>query len=438
MFQDLTNLLHAEDKETIAHFIKFHCGKEVKDIDHILRFWGKEKRKLYKLLGNRFTYEFDLPDNSKEAHNELTQHLYNGHYINDLKAMFSYLFDGLYRTKEGKYVCMASKKILSTALDDERYADELHRLNYVPNYLPALVREGMLEQRITKPIDFDYYYKDKFGEIKVKSVHIDAGAKPMRVLTTLLKLCKPYMPEEEYKYCSKKKEDIAIEYSKLLNEVNAGGKVCVSIHPIDFLSMSVNSNNWSSCLNLAKGGYRQGAAEMMNSNCVVVAYIKSNTTDYTFDNDKCNNKKWRQLFVVNKDIICCGKAYPYTNNTLSKYILDLLKDLAKENWNVTYDYGPQPYADTINSLSTLGRTQFTRNQKKIVFATTAMYNDWDQQSSEYYCYRNKVKRSYVLSISGKSECLCCGKEINPHFRIKHPDWRTRPPRHNTVYCLDCI
>ena len=38
-----------------------------------------------------------------------------------------------------------------------------------------------------------------------------------------------------------------------------------------------------------------------------------------------NNKKWRQLFYINKDIICSGKSYPYFSKDITLYLLDEIK-----------------------------------------------------------------------------------------------------------------
>ena len=54
-----------------------------------------------------------------------------------------------------------------------------------------------------------------------------------------------------------------------------------------------------------KGEYRQGTVEMMNSECVVVAYLES-TTNMTIRDGEWNSKRWRELFVVDENVLANG------------------------------------------------------------------------------------------------------------------------------------
>jgi hypothetical protein len=54
------------------------------------------------------------------------------------------------------------------------------------------------------------------------------------------------------------------------------------------------------------------------------------------------------------------------------------------------------------------------NTKKhnIIFDTKGMYNDMlNDNNTKYWCVRNKVKKTRVISYSGKAPCLCCGKPV---------------------------
>ena len=64
------------------------------------------------------------------------------------------------------------------------------------------------------------------------------------------------------------------------------------------------------------GCYHAGTLEMMNSNVAAVAYLESNS-EYALHLDETGevypipNKSWRSLVFIHKDIILCGKSYPY-------------------------------------------------------------------------------------------------------------------------------
>jgi hypothetical protein len=48
----------------------------------------------------------------------------------------------------------------------------------------------------------------------------------------------------------------------------------------------------------------------------------------------------------------------------------------------------------------------------ILFDTKGMYNDMlNCNSVNYWCYRNKVKKTKIISYSGKAPCACCGNEV---------------------------
>ena len=71
-------------------------------------------------------------------------------------------------------------------------------------------------------------------------------------------------------------EDFRIKHSRILSEKEFIGRLSLSIHPLDFMTMSDNDSDWSSCMSWRTcGSYRRGTVEMMNSPCVVVAYLSA-------------------------------------------------------------------------------------------------------------------------------------------------------------------
>ena len=103
-------------------------------------------------------------------------------------------------------------------------------------------------------------------------------------------------------------------------------KLTLSIHPLDYITMSDNECNWSSCMSWRnEGDYHAGTIEMMNSTCVVVAYIAQNNE--TLENG-WNSKRWRQLFVIHPTCIIASCPYPgpaqqYTDIIFKKFGLAL-------------------------------------------------------------------------------------------------------------------
>jgi hypothetical protein len=153
--------------------------------------------------------------------------------------------------------------------------------------------------------------------------------------------------KDDYPFNLKVFEEFKKKYAIIMTEKKITTTFCISIHPMDYITMSDNNSNWESCMNwMDKGCYHTGTIEMMNSNNVLCCYFlnpnKSNL--FVFDKETIdektgeligvwNNKAWRQLFYITKDIIMGGKAYPYASKDITLTILDQIKVLAAENLN---------------------------------------------------------------------------------------------------------
>lgn len=220
-------------------------------------------------------------------------------------------------------------------------------------------------------------------------------------------------------------EDFRICHSQILNDKKVKGEIYLSIHPLDYMTMSDNACGWESCMSWTHdGGYRQGTVEMMNSPTVIVAYMKSDKEDYTIDDITWNNKKWRQLYVVDKDAIVAVKDYPYHNDYLNKFIIDWLRDLVKECLGWTYD---EPICINADDY-------IEQNEKKFNLGLGCgnMYNDfgamdehWVAIGTEAY-KRVSPRKSWIdITYSGDSQCMACGS-IDPELCNE-----------NHLTCMDC-
>lgn len=386
LFDYLTPL----DNQRIENYIYTYGASKSRYIGNkeYLKYWAKCKPRLFHLLGGTLIYRTPvlLEKESSQIRNE----------INDLIVNSFFFSEYAHHIEEGA----------KTLFTDPSLRRSLRSLTY-----------------------FDTFHKDKIPfpiKIKIegqkKTLQLQAGMKPVRALQKIIN----YFNWEDLQ---QPLEEFRIAHSMILNDKMLRGTLCLSIHPLDFLTMSDNSSGWSSCMSWKKKGcYQLGSVEMMNSNNVICCYLES-ASPYSFNENKTteewtwNSKKWRQLFYVTKEIAVCGKAYPYQNKSLSLLILDKIKELTEKNLNRTYTYGPEPYRDMIHIGSNFRMQQnrfwiFTKDTSKhnILFDTKGMYNDMfnDHEALEedlYWCYRNKVKHNIIISYSGKAPCLCCGGKI---------------------------
>lgn len=419
---NLFDYLTPEDNKKIENFIATY-GTDSNYIGNqeYLKYWAKNNKKLFHLLGGqliyKIPYKYDKPEYIIKE--ELSRLFYDSKILTILGEFFRTKFDP----------------------DDEQRVKFFNVISWT----------SIVEDKITSSIKYS-------DDCHKKTLQLQKGMKPTRAILKLIQYFMPYDEEAKTEY-----ENFRLAHSQIFNEKVIKGNLCFSIHPLDFLTMSDNNSNWSSCMSWKKEGcYRCGTVEMMNSNNVICCYLESQTP-YNFkidgeedQNHVWNNKKWRQLFYCTKEIIVSGKPYPYANDAVTKDILTFLRKLAETNWNHTYQFGIERYLDMkhINSKYAMEKNIdwiFYGNTKKhnIIFHTKGMYNDMlNDNRTAYWCVRNKVKKNTVITYSGKSPCLCCGGDILEELE----DWEyddfddaSEPDSYNArfknvgnVLCRECM
>lgn len=105
------------------------------------------------------------------------------------------------------------------------------------------------------------------------------------------------------------------------------GTLCLSVHPLDFLSLSENAHGWRSCHAL-DGDYRAGNISYMVDDCTFIAYIKAKNGDTYqlphFPQDiPWNSKKWRCLLYMSEDrnMMFAGRQYPFDCTEALDFVL---------------------------------------------------------------------------------------------------------------------
>lgn len=330
-------------------------------LEYIMREWAQQKETLFHLFGDQFiiSQEVSFTRSEDELSIELDHKLCGygsaGHQFID-----SYYHD-----------------FLDVAFDGRR--NEWYNARDLVNILT-------LAHNIYEGDTFEVTTLDG------KSIKISHGCKVLKVLG---KIATAFNLKgfEEFRIC----------HSQILNQKKLRGNLCLSIHPLDFMTMSDNECGWSSCMSWAEYGcYRQGTVEMMNSPLMVVAYLTAeepmrmpNTTE------KWSNKKWRELFIVDKNIIANVKGYPYRNEDLSKKVLEWLKELAE-----AHDFGT--YTNKVYEYNSFRKFYVDELHREVTFEphTYNMYNDFSDNQFAYF--GTEISERYFIYYSGASECLSCG------------------------------
>lgn len=419
---DLIQQISEDDKKRLNNYISEYGIKKSKFIglDKWLQNWNHSNQVLYKLLGNNLIYEFDY--NYEKSAEDVRQEIYGKLFRTDFKMCYH----DFYRE-------MISPLYAENIISFEAKTG-FNRITDVENFVDNKVHYG---------------FKLKLPGKKT-TLQITEGGKPMKALQKIINYFKDDWDFKGF-------EEFRLIHSMIFNDKIVKGKMCISIHPLDFLTMSDNSLNWSSCMSWTDNGcYHVGTVEMMNSNNVFCCYLKDNDNYYFAKPDEktgeintdplyaWNNKRWRVLSYATKDIIMVGKSYPYKNKELNMTILNKLRELAKKNLGWTYDFGPEPYLDMqyINSSYAMDRARdyLKRSPKKhnILWDTHGMYNDMlNDHGTVYYCIRNKVNKNKIISVSGKAPCLQCGCSTI-YDTMYENDYNERFYNVGNVVCEDCL
>lgn len=384
------DMLSDDDKDLIETWIKDHANHsnyywgEGPDLTHIFRFWNCNKKDLFEMFGKKFilTKEVSFKIGDKE------------------------LKDAMDEMMSEDAFCEAYSEAISPIYKKNNGFDIWLRLSH-------LLRSDIL---VKNQYDMGTCIVPGEWTVDGKPVKIQEGCRPIR---TLAKLCRAFgLDEQEF-------EKFRLKHSQILNTEVLSGELCLSIHPMDYMTMSDNDCGWDSCMSWVKaaysdgGEYRLGTVEMMNSPCVVVAYLKSHTDMAVRDYPRAmfwNNKRWRQLVIVNKDIILGNHQYPYVDDSLEGTVLSWLRELASEFFETRYE-------ETLTDL----RNGTTNENTYFDFSTTFMYNDIYDIRHAYVAESTRELKNYRLNFSGEASCMVCGKVID----------RDERPETSSVCCAEC-
>lgn len=431
---NLLNELTEQDRDTIREYIYAYGGARESTfigLDQWLYHWAGANRTLFKLLGNKLIYEF--PIDYEKTQFQLAQ---------EFRSLILYCPDSFVDVYDAFVHHLSNKKLVENKQDMWALED-------------VLSFDALMDDKINKTI------KLSRPESK-KILQLQAGMKPIKAVSKILKyyedlwvpFCAGYNKSEGKVDPVKDFEDFRIKHSMILNDKRTKGTMCISIHPMDFMTMSDNASDWSSCMSWkSQGCYRIGTVEMMNSNCVLCCYIKGKN-DFTFNKGEghWNNKRWRILAYYNKDIIMSGKPYPFYNEVLCKTVIAKIKELAETNLGRKFSFGPELYKDMIHigSAERMDQNRYwmesNDTKNNILWDTNGMYNDMLNDSDmSYWCYRNKVEHKKIYNVSGKAPCLCCGKSVieksewieDYNDRFDNVDALLCNPCYNKYYCNHC-
>lgn len=219
--------------------------------------------------------------------------------------------------------------------------------------------------------------------------------------------------------------------SEVIQKNKVEGKLCFSVHPLDYLTISENNFNWRSCHAL-DGEYRAGNLSYLQDTSTIVCYLKSvndknnQSLERLPEHIKWNSKKWRVLLYADpkQHLIFAGKQYPYDAEhlmqTINRTILPQMFDSAYTQW-----YNNYVREWTSNGEHFYLETRYFQYKGKLLSIFNTVKNEEHElafndvlsstcYTSPYYCYNTNTwskltTKSPEIIVGSDVLCPCCGK-----------------------------
>lgn len=244
-----------------------------------------------------------------------------------------------------------------------------------------------------------------FGNIKKDNLIIQNGAK---ITTIFKKLAQYFSIDNELFNNFLQAQSMA---TNLKDVYNKEFTIYLSIHPLDFFTLSDNMNNWSTCLSWNEdGGSKLGTIELMNNKTAIIAYVASHDK-MSIPGGKWNNKKWREIFFVDENSIVEGKAYPYRCDEFSQCAIRFLADRMK---NFTHSE-----EIVFNATSETSSIKFIPKHKYMYNDFSKIFNDINYPNSRghYALFTDELfneiqKDAFTPDYRGTTTCIWCGEKID--------------------------
>ena len=359
---DIRNLLTAKDYSLIDKYREiyasdeqcYHIGDNMIPSFNLLSPWSEAKSKfLTTLFGNQLILSREV--SLHKSYDELCDD--------------EITYEHIYRLDQ--FIYQIDKSFRALYASNAVTTDEFHILRHLvtPDALLATEYSGV--------------------NVKIGGYRLNHGCKLMKALKQLNGILH-FMDDDEF-------EEFRICQSMCTNTTALEGKLCLSIHPLDYMTMSDNACDWSSCMSWQEDGcYRMGTVEMMNSPCVIVAYLESSHPMYINREATWNSKKWRSLYIVTPDIVA--------NHIYEK--------------PYTFEY------------PMIGST-------RVRFETDLMYNDCCSNTKHWGFRRKGIGDSLLVNYSGDAQCMICGNTDRDSLKGDSLACEVCEPDADIWYCDKC-
>ena len=335
---------------------------------------------------------------------------------------------------------------LTTLEKQDRFNDFIEKIENKYNYVGLVSFLKANEDNF-----FDNIVQEPFNDENLE-IYVPAGIK-------ISKAFKFFIEDKE------ELDEVQTMMSMILQESKISGTLCLSIHPLDYLSSSENTYNWRSCHAL-DGDYRAGNLSYMLDSSTIVCYLRGeeNVKLPRFPHTvPWNSKKWRMLLFVSNDhdALFAGRQYPFSSRMLMNTIKGAFTSILRKNVGPDHDWNYNPWyswsnwhddyikniqfkdSDTdnfelVNKYFPLNGRLY-RDKDLIQDMGSLHFNDllYSSYYTPYYCWANKYSSRHKIqfNIGAEVPCLCCEKNsITSHDMMVCDDCSTQDDYISCEYC----
>lgn len=228
-------------------------------------------------------------------------------------------------------------------------------------------------------------------------------------------------------------------------EETVTGTLCFSVHPLDFLSASDNTYNWTSCHSWTEDR-AMGQFSYMLDTSTFICYLRgaNNVKLPVFPSSvSWNSKKWRVLLHTNllHSLFLMGRHYPFpipdVNKEIAKYISKLFGVRNLSPWQIEKEITTKRN-EVIGKYFNIFNETFLKDSLVTSHPDSLAYNDlrFFTVARTTMCYDTNCYQIQPLFVGNKVPCFKCGKHniINPGSGLC--DRCSCEPAHNH-HCVLC-
>lgn len=421
---DIFEKLPSDDVELIRRYINNYGGSDEEnsymescEMQHFLRFWSRAKDPLYRMFGEQFILKREVcfEKDSDDLQDEMDEAMrYSDCVVSNFRIEYERTIDKMDLSSEVTYELKRFTRDMYMLVKNIYDGPPIiipakHTVDGHPLQINSNCKVSKMLGKICKAIGFSYsmWRCSECGRTFA------------------------YTEEPKCKQCGGEWEQIdgyeafRRAHSLVLNQKMVRGNMCLSIHPLDYITMSDNDSGWDSCMHWVEdpGDYRLGTIEMMNSPYCIVAYVEAKDPWDIYGVGPWNSKRWRQLIMITPEMLLGNKQYPYSNDYLQGTALKWVRELANNFGSV---YGP--YDEEALQIHNQHHNVIGNRQVYVRFTFNYMYNDiYDLRMA--FVKSNFSGGRIEYNLSGEAVCTNCGGII-----YKEPDEEVEP---SWTICRSC-